>query len=111
MPVRAERADEGKGAGSITDNEAVARWLQKTIESLLYPAFADEKQSGRAGRLQPLGRHRRRRERVMVTRDTEIVLSWSDFLPPFVLTMRPGLQQPPDRRVQHFLPGAHAQIW
>jgi hypothetical protein len=24
-----------------TDNEAVARWLQKTIESLLYPAFAD----------------------------------------------------------------------
>ena len=63
-----------------TDNEAVTRWLQKTIESLLYPAFADASLAVELGDFSRSGgvgtgasAHAGASEH-MLTRDTEIVL-------------------------------------
>ena len=47
---------------------------------------------------------------VMVTPDTEVVLSWSDFLPPFVLTMPPGYNNRPIGVFSTFFPARSAQI-
>ena len=46
----------------------------------------------------------------MLTRDTEIVLSWSDFLPPFVLTLPPGFNNRPIGVFSTFFPARTAQI-
>ena len=99
-----------------TDNEAVARWLQKTIEALLYPAFADTNLAveladfSRSGAVQVGASEHAGASEVMVTRDTEIVLSWSDFLPPFVLTMPPGFNNRPIGVFSTFFPARTAQI-
>jgi hypothetical protein len=99
-----------------TDNEAVALWLQKTIESLLYPAFADANlavelaEFSRSGAVHLGASEHAGASEVMVTRDTEIVLSWSDFLPPFVLTMPPGFNNRPIGVFSTFFPARTAQI-
>jgi hypothetical protein len=93
-----------------TDNEAVARWLQKTIESLLYPAFADLHLPVELADFSRSGGIGAGASEVMVTRDTEIVLSWSDFLPPFVLTMPPGFNNRPIGVFSTFFPARTAQI-
>ena len=99
-----------------TDNEAVTRWLQKTIESLLYPAFADASLAVELGDFSRSGgvgtgasAHAGASEH-MLTRDTEIVLSWSDFLPPFVLTLPPGFNNRPIGVFSTFFPARTAQI-
>ena len=98
-----------------TDNEAVTRWLQVTIESLLYPAFADASlpielgDFSRSGGVGAGASHAGASEH-MLTRDTEIVLSWSDFLPPFVLTLPPGFNNRPIGVFSTFFPARTAQI-
>jgi hypothetical protein len=93
-----------------TDNEAVTRWLQNTIESLLYPAFADAKLPVEMAEFSRSGGVGAGASEVMVTRDTEVVLSWSDFLPPFVLTMPPGYNNRPIGVFSTFFPARSAQI-
>ena len=106
--VQSERT--GGKVRIFTDNEAVTRWLQKTIESLLYPAFADVNQSVEMAEFSRSGGIGAGASEVMVTRDTEIVLSWSDFLPPFVLTMPPGFNNRPIGVYSTFFPARTAQI-
>ena len=106
--VQSERT--GGKVRIFTDNEAVTRWLQKTIESLLYPAFADVNQSVEMAEFSRSGGIGAGASEVMVTRDTEIVLSWSDFLPPFVLTMPPGFNDRPIGVFSTFFPARTAQI-
>ena len=92
------------------DNVAVARWLQATIESLLFPAFADaalpveRAEFSRSG-----GADSSASERVRAG-DTEFVLSWSDFLPPFVLTLPPGFNGRPIGVFSTFFPARAAQV-
>jgi hypothetical protein len=93
-----------------TDNEAVARWLQKTIESLLYPAFADPGLPVELGDFSRSGGIGAGASEHMLTPETEIVLSWSDFLPPFVLTMPPGFNNRPIGVFSTFFPARTAQI-
>jgi hypothetical protein len=92
------------------DHVPVARWLQGAIESLLYPAFADaalpvtRAEFSRAG-----GADAGATERVRA-RDAEIVLAWSDFLPPFVLHMPPGFNNRPIGVFSTFFPARAARV-
>jgi hypothetical protein len=93
-----------------TDNEAVTRWLQRTIESLLYPAFADALLPVEVGTFSRSGGVGAGASEHMLTANTEIVLTWSDFLPPFVLTLPPGFNNRPIGVFSTFFPARTAQI-
>jgi len=92
------------------DNEAVARWLQTTIETLLYPAFADAKlpiakaQFSRHGDIASGAREE------VVAPGVKIVLAWRDFLAPFVLNMPPGFNNRPIGVFSTFFPARVASI-
>jgi hypothetical protein len=93
-----------------SDNAPVARWLQKEIESLLYPAFADAKTPvARAEFSRSGGIESKAAERV-VAKDAEILLSWEDFIAPFVLTMPPGSANRPIGVFSTFFPAKAARI-
>jgi len=93
-----------------SDNAAVARWLQKEIESLLFPAFADAALPVvRADFTRSGGADSKAIERVLAG-DTRIELVWQDFLPPFVLNMPPGMNNRPIGVFSTFFPARAAQI-
>ena len=81
-----------------SDCAPVARWLQKEIESLLYPAFA------RSGGIDT------RAAELVTAKDAEVLLSWEDFLAPFVLTMPPGSANRPIGVFSTFFPARAARI-
>ena len=93
-----------------SDNMAVARWLQREIETLLYPAFADislpviDAQFSRTG-----SPHSSSVETVVSAVDS-IVLTWHDCIEPFVLTMAPGMGNRPIGVYSTFFPAKSAQI-
>lgn len=100
----------GKSPRIYADNAGVARFLQRTIEVLLYQPFADESlpiidaQFARSGHsLSTL------EERVVSPRDT-IVLSWWNLMAPFVLTLPPGALNRPLGVFTTFLPAREAQL-
>jgi hypothetical protein len=94
------------------DNPGVARWLQKEIETLLYPAFGDASlpvqsaQFSRSGGVDATATER------VTTPDGEIVLTWTDFISPFVLNMPPGSAGRPIGVFSTFFPAkkAHAAL-
>src|SRR5258706_9844832 len=73
-----------------SDHPPVARWLQKEIESLLFPAFADAKTPVAQASFVRSGSVDTKAAELVTAKDAEILLSWEDFLAPFVLTMPPG---------------------
>jgi hypothetical protein len=92
-----------------SDNPAVARWLQTSIEHLLFPAFADTK-------LPVIGaafaRHGDARSTAIETVDSatdHFRLTWWDTLPPFILTMAPGMGDRPIGVFSTFFPARSAQ--
>ena len=93
-----------------SDNMAVARWLQREIETLLYPAFADislpviDAQFSRTG-----SPHSSSVETVDSAVDS-IVLTWHDCIEPFVLTMAPGMGNRPIGVYSTFFPAKSGQI-
>ncbi|HEX5612687.1 MAG TPA: hypothetical protein VFX67_08525 [Burkholderiales bacterium] len=93
-----------------TDNQAVTRWLQRTIETLLYPAFADEAAPVELATFARAGSIDTGASENVVTGKTEIVLSWSDFVAPFVLTLPPGFNNRPIGVYSTFFPARNAQI-
>ena len=93
-----------------SDNVAVARWLQKEIESLLYPAFADAKTPVAAAEFSRSGTIDTRAAELVIAKDAEILLSWEDFMVPFVLTMPPGSGGRPIGVFSTFFPARAARI-
>ena len=93
-----------------SDNPPVARWLQKEIESLLFPAFADQKtpiakaEFSRSGGVESTAGER------VKGHDADLLLSWNDFLPAFVLTMPPGSGGRPIGVFSTFFPARAARI-
>jgi hypothetical protein len=88
----------------------MARYIQKTIETMLHAPFADESlpvveaQFARGGdSLSTVW------ERVS-SRSDEILLSWWDLMPPFILTMAPGTMNRPLGVYSTFLPAKSAQL-
>jgi hypothetical protein len=49
-------------------------------------------------------------EERVVSRDTEIVMSWWDFINPFILTMPPGAMKRPIGVYSTFIPARAAQL-
>ena len=93
-----------------SDNPPVARWLQKEIEALLFPAFADAKTPVAPAAFTRAGGIDSGATELVAAKDAEIVLSWNDFLPSFVLTMPPGSGGRPIGVFSTFFPARAARI-
>jgi len=73
-----------------SDNIAVARWLQRTIESVLYPAFGDTTVPVRAADFERQGDPHSTVTELIETDEELIRMAWYDCLPAFVITSPPG---------------------
>jgi hypothetical protein len=93
-----------------SDNMAVARWLQRTIETLLYPAFADLKIPVIDAQFARTGDPRSTTMETVISGAERIVLAWHDCIDPFVLTMAPGMGNRPIGVFSTFFPAKAAQI-
>ena len=93
-----------------SDNIAVARWLQKSIETLLFPAFADTALPVVAARFERHGGPWSTATETVVAAGTRITLSWYDCIEPFVLNAPPGFNNRPIGVFSTFFPARAAQI-
>jgi len=100
----------GKGPRVYADNPGVARFLQRTIEVLLFKAFADESLPVIEAKFVRAGDSLSAMEERVVSRKDEIVLAWWDLMAPFVLTMPPGAMGRPLGVYSTFLPAKSAQL-
>jgi hypothetical protein len=91
------------------DNAAVARWLQRTIETLLFPAFADENVPVIGAEFARGGDPRSAAWETVNTPAEKIRLTWYDCIAPFVLTMAPGTNNRPIGVFSTFFPARSAQ--
>jgi hypothetical protein len=92
------------------DNIAVARWLQRTIETLLFPAFADTALPVIAAEFSRAGDPRSTATETVVSATDRICLTWYDCLEPFVLTLPPGFNNRPLGVFSTFFPARSAQV-
>jgi hypothetical protein len=98
---------EGRAARRLyADNAGVARFLQRMIEILLYKEFADGSLAVIDAKFERSGNSLSTVEERIVSRKDEIILTWWDPMPPFVLTMPPGAMNRPLGVYKHFHPGA-----
>ena len=93
-----------------SDNPAVARWLQKTIEALLFPAFADTSLPVIGAEFARGGEARSTAFETITSTTDRIRMTWWDTLEPFVLTMAPGTNGRPIGVFSTFFPARSAQI-
>jgi hypothetical protein len=100
----------GKGPRIYADNAGVARYLQRTIEVLLYKEFADESLPVRDAQFGRSGNSLSTVEERIASRDGEILLSWWDLMAPFILTMPPGAMNRPLGVYSTFIPARSAQL-
>lgn len=93
-----------------SDNAGLARYLQRTIETLLHAPFADESLPVIDADFTRTGNSLSTvEERVTSGRD-EIVLAWWDLMAPFILTMPPGAMNRPIGVYSTFVPAKSAQL-
>ena len=84
-------SDVTDGAVRIySDNEAMTRWLQGEIESLLYPPFADTALPVISATFDREGDTRTAWTETVRSDGDDLSLTWSDFAEPFVLTLGAG---------------------
>lgn len=101
----------GSGGPRVyADNAGVARYLQRTIEPLLYKEFAAESLPVIDAEFSRTGNSLSTLEERVVSREDEIILSWWDLMTPFVLTMPPGAMNRPMGVYSTFLPARSAQL-
>ena len=93
-----------------SDNIAVARWLQKTIETLLFPAFADASLPVVNARFERQGGPWSTATETVSSVDARITLSWYDCIEPFVLNAPPGFNDRPIGVFSTFFPARSAQL-
>jgi hypothetical protein len=92
-----------------SDNPAVARWLQRSIEHLLFPAFADTSLPVIAAAFARGGDARSTAVETVDSATDHFRLSWWDTIEPFVLTMAPGTNNRPIGVFSTFFPARSAQ--
>jgi hypothetical protein len=100
----------GKGPRVFADNAGVARFLQRTIETLLHKPFADESLPITDARFERAGHSLSTVEERIVSSSDEIILAWWGLMSPFVLTMPPGAMGRPLGVYTTFLPAREAQL-
>ncbi len=94
----------------FSDNVAVARWLQRNIETLLFPAFADEKIAILSADFMRHGDAQSSAIETVTSSENEITLTWYDFVAPLVLTLPPGFNNRPIGVFSTFFPARAAQV-
>jgi len=100
----------GKGPRVYADNPGVARYLQRTIETLLWKDFADASLPVIHAGFSRGGDSLSTVEERIVSREDEIVLCWWDLVKPFILTMPPGAMNRPLGVYSTFIPARSAQL-
>jgi hypothetical protein len=100
----------GKGPKLYADNAGLARYLQRTIETLLHPPFADESLPVIDADFTRTGNSLSTVEERVASGKDEIVLAWWDLMAPFILTMPPGAMNRPIGVYSTFLPAKSAQL-
>ncbi len=93
-----------------SDNVAVARWLQRTIESLLFAAFGDTALPVIAAQFARAGDPRSAAVERVAAGSDRFTLTWYDCIDPFVLTMAPGMNNRPIGVFSTFFPARSAQV-
>jgi hypothetical protein len=93
-----------------SDNIAVARWLQTSIEKLLFPAFADTSVPVIAARFDRHGGPWSTATETVTATDARVTMSWYDCIEPFVLHAPPGFNDRPIGVFSTFFPARAAQI-
>lgn len=100
----------GKAPRIYADNAGVARFLQRTIEVLLYKEFADESLPVIDAEFQRTGNSLSTVEERIVSDEDEIILAYWDLMAPFILTMPPGAMNRPLGVYSTFVPARSAQL-
>ena len=98
------------GVRVYADNIAVARWLQKTIETMLHPPFADTKLPVVTAEFARGGDPRSTAWETVVSANDRIRLTWYDCIEPFVLNAPPGFNNRPIGVFSTFFPARGAQV-
>jgi hypothetical protein len=98
------------GVRVYSDNIAVTRWLQRTIETYLYPAFADVSLPVISAEFIRAGDPRSTATETVVSASDRLRLTWYDCVDPFVLTMAPGTANRPIGVFSTFFPARGAQV-
>ncbi len=93
-----------------SDNAGLVRYLQRTIEPLLYKEFGDESLPVVDAEFARSGNSLSTVEERVVSSKDEIILSWWDLMKPFILTMPPGAMNRPLGVYSTFLPARSAQL-
>ena len=93
-----------------SDNIAVARWLQISIEKLLFPAFADTSLPVIAARFDRHGGPWSTATETVTATDARVTMSWYDCIEPFVLHAPPGFNDRPIGVFSTFFPARSAQL-
>ncbi|HEX6082643.1 MAG TPA: hypothetical protein VF197_23620 [Methylomirabilota bacterium] len=93
-----------------SDNIAVARWLQTSIEKLLFPAFADTSVPVIAARFDRHGGPWSTATETVTATDARVTMSWYDCIEPFVLHAPPGFNDRPIGVFSTFFPARSAQL-
>ena len=93
------------------DNIALARWLQEEIESLLFPEFADQALPVTEAEFSKSGDVRSFWTEKIVNDDDEILLTWYDFMEPYMLRVEAGsVPGRPHGVYSCFIPSRRAQL-
>ena len=98
------------GVRVYSDNPAVARWLQKTIEAVLYPQFADTSLPVTRAQFLRAGSPPGTATETVIAGTDRIVMSWSDTIAPFVLNAPPGFMNRPIGVFSTFFPARAARV-
>ncbi len=93
-----------------SDEIAVARWLQRTIETLLHPPFADEAAPVLPAVFTREGDPRAATVETVEADEDIIRLTWYDALEPFILNAPPSATGRPLGVLSTFIPHASAQL-
>lgn len=93
-----------------SDNMAVARWLQASIECHLYPPFADTQIPVRLAEFSRHGTPPSAVTERVLSADGDLVLSWYDFIEPMVFQAPPGVGERPIGVFTTFFPAQSAQV-
>ena len=94
-----------------SDNIALARWLQEEIESMLFPEFANENIPVIPAEFVREGDTFTYCTEIVESAEEQILLTWHDFLEPFMITVPPGAMPGRTHGVYScFIPAQRAQL-
>ena len=101
---------EGGKPVVYSDNAGMTRYLQRMIEKLLHPPFADESLPIVDAEFARTGHSLATVEERISSASEEIVMAWWDLINPFILTMAPGMMNRPLGVYSTFIPARSAQL-